>query len=61
MEEKFYTFKRLVITCEFGGVTATSKEEAIQKIKDNDYDDIIDSWTEEVLEDSIDIESEEEA
>lgn len=61
MKEKFYTFKRLVITCEFGGVTATSKEEAIQKIKDNDYDDIIDSWTEEVLEDSIDIESEEEA
>ena len=60
MKENFYTFKRLVITCEFGGVTATSKEEAIQKIKDNDYDDIIDSWTEEVLEDSIDIESEEE-
>lgn len=33
MKEKFYTFKKQVIVCEFGGVTATSKEEAIEKIK----------------------------
>lgn len=60
MKEKFYTFKRQVIVCEFGGVTATSKEEAIEKIKNGDYDDIIDSWIEEILEGTITIESEDE-
>lgn len=56
MEEKFYIFTRKVIVKEFGGVTATSEEEAIEKIMEGEYDDIIDSWTLEHIAGSIEIE-----
>lgn len=59
MNEKFYTFKRKIIVCEYGGVTATSIEEALEKIKQGDYDDIIDSWKIEDIDNSIEIEEEE--
>ena len=41
MEEKTYIFTRKVVGTEYGIVTATSKEDAIKKIMDNDYDDIM--------------------
>lgn len=58
MEEKFYTFTRHIVVCEFGGVTASSEEEAIQKIKDGEYDDIIDSWTVSQVEGTIELKEE---
>ncbi len=57
---KQYTFRRKVICLEFGVVTANSKEEALKKIKESDYDDIFDQCFEEVIENSEEIEDESE-
>lgn len=43
MEEKQYIFTRKIEGTEWGIVTATSEEEAKQKIMDDDYDDIIEN------------------
>lgn len=40
---KEFSFERQATYIQYGIVTATSKEEAIQKIKDGEYDDIYDS------------------
>lgn len=53
---KQYTFRRKAIYLEFGVVTANSKEEALKKIKESDYDDIFDQCFEEIIEDSEEIE-----
>ena len=42
-EEKTYIFTRKVTGTEWGIVTATSEEEAKQKIMNDDYDDIIEN------------------
>lgn len=55
---KQYTFRRKAIYLEFGVVTANSKEEALKKIKESDYDDIFDQCFEEIIEDSEEIENE---
>ena len=55
---KQYTFRRKTIYLEFGIVTANSKEEALKKVKENDYDDIFDHCFEEIIEDSEEIEDE---
>lgn len=54
---KQYTFRRKTIYLEFGIVTANSKEEALKKIKESDYDDIFDQCFEEVIENSEEIEN----
>lgn len=55
---KQYTFRRKAIYLEFGVVAANSKEEALKKIKESDYDDIFDQCFEEIIEDSEEIEDE---
>lgn len=39
-EEKEYSFERQATYIQYGIVTGTSKEDAKQKIKDDEYDDI---------------------
>lgn len=58
---KQYTFRRKAIYLEIGVVTANSKEEALKKVKESDYDDIFDQCFEEIIEDSEEIEDESEA
>ncbi len=41
VEEKEYTFTRKIEGTEWGVVTATSKEEAIEKLMKGDEDDVI--------------------
>lgn len=43
-EEKCFEFKFVASECGFGIVYAKNYEEAIEKIKSNDYDDIIDTF-----------------
>ena len=45
-EQKQYQFTRSATYTQFGFVYATSEEEALGKILDNDYDDIIDTYYE---------------
>jgi hypothetical protein len=53
---KEYKFTRKAIYIEFGVVTANDEKEAIQKIKDNDYDDIIDTYLDEEDNSTIELE-----
>lgn len=53
---KNYKFTRKATYVEFGVVTAINEEEAMEKIKNNDYDDIIDTSLEEEHNDTINIE-----
>lgn len=48
--EKCYQFTFKGSIGGYGIVTAKSKEEAMEKIKSNDYDDIIDTWDMEIEE-----------
>ena len=56
---KTYQFTREAKYIEYGVVTANSKEEAIELIKNNDYDDIYDTSLEEEYNETIKIEEEE--
>ncbi len=56
---KTYQFTRKAKYIEYGVVTANSKEEAIELIKNNDYDDIYDTSLEEEYNETIEIEEEE--
>ncbi len=55
---KTYNFSRLATYLQLGVVTADSKEEAIELIKNNEYDDIFDTCLEEENNDTIQIEEE---
>ncbi len=55
---KTYDFKREATYYEFGIVTANSKEEAIEKIKNGEYDDIYDTSLLEENNDTIEVEEE---
>lgn len=55
---KEYQFTRKAMYVEYGVVTADSKEEAIEKIKNGDYDDIYDTSLEEEYDDTIIIDGE---
>lgn len=52
---KEYQFTRKAMYIEYGVVTAENEEEAIEKIKNNDYDDIYDTCLEEEYDDTIQI------
>ena len=56
---KTYQFTRKAKYIEYGVVTANSKVEAIELIKNNDYDDIYDTSLEEEYNETIEIEEEE--
>lgn len=56
---KTYQFTREAKYIEYGVVTANSKAEAIELIKNNDYDDIYDTSLEEEYNETIKIEEEE--
>lgn len=56
---KTYQFTREAKYIEYGVVTAKSKEEAIELIKSNDYDDIFDTSLEEEYNETIKIEEKE--
>jgi len=56
---KIYPFTREAKYIEYGVVTANSKEEAIELIKNNDYDDIYDTSLEEEYNETIKIGEEE--
>ncbi len=56
---KTYQFTREAKYIEYGFVIANSKEEAIELIKNNDYDDIYDTSLEEEYNETIKIEEEE--
>ena len=56
---KTYQFTREAKYIEYGVVYANSKEEAIELIKNNDYDDIYDTSLEEEYNETIKIEEEE--
>lgn len=56
---KTYQFTREAKYIEYGVVTANSKEEAIELIKNNDYDDIFDTSLEEEYNETIKIEEKE--
>lgn len=56
---KTYQFTREAKYIEYGVVNANSKEEAIELIKNNDYDDIYDTSLEEEYNETIKIEEEE--
>ena len=53
---KEYKFTRKATYIEFGVVTANNKKETIQKIKNNDYDDIIDTYLDEEDNNTIELE-----
>lgn len=53
--EKEFTFTIEEVATVFGVVTATSKEEALEKIKRGDWDDLVDVWNTEYNMDTIDI------
>lgn len=53
---KQYDFRREAIYYEFGIVTANSKEEAIEKIKNGEYDDIYDTSLLKEKNDTIEVE-----
>lgn len=55
-----YQFRRESKYLEFGVVTASSEEEAIEMIENGDYDDIIDNSFVETIPETIEIESTEE-
>lgn len=55
MEEKEYQFTREATYIQCGIVTATSEEEAKQKVIDGDYDDIYDSYLDSEDNDTINI------
>lgn len=52
---KTYQFTREVKYIQYGYVDANSKEEAIELIQNNDYDDIFDTSLEEEYNDTIQI------
>ena len=56
---KTYQFTREAKYIEYGVVTANSKKEAIELIKNNDYDDIFDTSLEEEYNETIKIEEKE--
>lgn len=56
--KKTYQFSRLATYVQYGIVTASSKEEAIQLIKDGEEDDIFDISIENYDNESIRIEDE---
>lgn len=53
---KNYQFTREAKYIEYGVVTANSKEEALELIKNNEYDDIYDTSLDEEYNDTIKIE-----
>lgn len=53
---KEYQFTREAKYIEYGVVTANSKEEALELIKNNEYDDIFDTSLQEEYNDTIKIE-----
>lgn len=53
---KQYQFSRLATYVQYGIVSANSKKEAIEKIKDGEEDDIFDICLEEVDNENINIE-----
>lgn len=55
---KVYQFTREAKYIEYGVVTANSKEEAIELIENNDYDDIFDTSLEEEYNETIKIRNE---
>lgn len=57
---KTYRFTREAKYIQIGFVDANSKEEALELIKNNDYDDIYDTSLEEEYNDTIIIDCEEE-
>lgn len=57
---KIFQFEREAKYIQLGTVMAEDKDEAIQMIKDGDYDDIFDTCLEEEYNDSIKITAEEE-
>lgn len=57
---KTYNFTREAKYIQYGFVQANSKEEALELIKDNDYDDIYDTSLEEEYNDTIKIDCNEE-
>lgn len=56
---KVYQFTREAKYIEYGVVSANTKEEAIELIENNDYDDIFDTSLEEEYNETIKIEDEE--
>ena len=58
--EKQYTFTITEQCTTLGIVIATSKEEAIEKIKNGDYDDMIDAFDTVYIPDTIEIVNEQE-
>lgn len=56
---KTYQFTREAKYIEYGVVTANTKEEAIELIKSNNYDDIFDTSLEAEYNETIEIEDEE--
>lgn len=56
---KTYQFTREAKYIEYGVVTANAKEEAIELIKSNNYDDIFDTSLEAEYNETIEIEDEE--
>lgn len=59
IEERVFNFSRQTITIEYGFVTAKTKEQALELIKKDEYDDIMGICTMEVLNDTIKIEGDE--
>lgn len=57
---KTYQFTREAKCIQYGYVAANSKEEAINLIKNDDYDDIFDTSLEEEYNDTIQIEEDKE-
>lgn len=55
---KVYQFTREAKYIEYGVVSANTKEEAIELIKNNDYDDIFDTSLEEEYNETIKIRNE---
>ena len=55
MAQKCYQFTRSATYTEFGYVYANDEEEALQKVRDDDYGDIVDTWSESFDPDSIDL------
>lgn len=55
---KDFIFTRKVIYKEIGVVTANSEEEALKKVKNDEYEDIFNCCIEEVIKDSEEIEEE---
>lgn len=55
MAQKCYQFTRLATYTEFGYVYANDEEEALQKVRDDDYDDIVDTWWKSFDPDTIEL------